>query len=212
VTQEEYQKLRRTLFPDAALRSSLASVRYQFDMQANKIRHLLGLEQSFDQEALRMRAALQQDPNAKPGPKTKSSPNPETPTQTTADSSKTSEKRDTSSSPEPSSQKATTPSATGAEQTKVPLPKLPSLTPGSDTKPVTFLLFLQNMQKNAKAVSIDPPRGTIVVQGLIEVVGTKGRTTLDVAAAYDPKSDDYQVASWKLKSAAKKSQSPKGGS
>jgi hypothetical protein len=127
-----------------------------------------------------------------------------------AGQTKSSEKRDTSAQPEPT-EKTDPSNPTSADQKKVGLPKLPSITPQGEGKPFTLMLFLQSMAKNSKPFQIDPPRGTILVTGLIEVVGSRGRTTVDAQAAYDPKAKDFVVSSWSPRRFQPKSQSPRGG-
>jgi hypothetical protein len=210
IDQKEYQSIRRCVLPDTAFWSSFAAARYQFDIQANRIRDWFGYQPKFNDDVVRMQARIERATRANAGGTT-TSPNSNVPAQPADQTSKTSEKRDASANPEPT-QKTDPSNPTSANQKKVGMPKLPSLTPpGEQSKPITLMLFLQNMAKNSKPFQIDPPRGTIIVQGLIEVVGSRGRTTVEASAAYDPRANDFVVSSWNPRRFQPKSQTPRGG-
>ena len=66
-------------------------------------------------------------------------------------------------------------------------------------------------QQMSKHYRFELPRGTVAVSGLIEVVGTKGKATLDVTAAYDPKDNEFVLSLWRPRRIQPRSQSPKGG-
>jgi hypothetical protein len=200
VSQKEYARLYRTMFPTAAFKASWASVRYQFDLQTNKVREYFGLQPKIDPEAALIKASLKDRPNTKqfgtgnnppeipPNPLSKGFPPlPISP---------------------PSGQND---GASDAESSGTSIPRLPSIVPRGESKPVTLALFLHNLRKNRGSTSIEPPRGSVVVTGLVEVIGSKGRTTLDVSAAFDPPSDEYVLWSWKPRRIQPKSQRPKGG-
>lgn len=203
-TQQEYARLVRTLFPTAAITASWASIRYQFNMQANKVRAYLGLPPKVDLEAAHMRAFLKPRPNTKhfggdskppevpPNPLAKGFPPPPP----------------AISNPSPSKDAGTDePASSGPPH----LPSLPGIVPRGEEKPVTLALFLHNFRKNRKKTSIEPPRGSIFVTGLIEIIGSKGRVSLDVGAAFDPPSDEFVSWSWKPRRIQPKAQRPKGG-
>jgi hypothetical protein len=82
-----------------------------------------------------------------------------------------------------------------------------------DPKKLTLDLtqFRQDFRKAVKPYAMQPPRGTFVVMGLIEVYGDRARMTLNVSAAYDPKQGRYvslQAAVWNL---VDHRQRPRGG-
>jgi hypothetical protein len=184
------------MVPTAAIKASWASFRYQFETQANKVREFFGLQPKIDPEVALIKASLMERPNTKQfgggndppeagqNPMSKGLPPPPPPLP---------------------------PPGPNSGSTEPSMPRLPSIIPRGESKPVTFAVFLHNLQKNRGSTSIEPPRGSVVVTGLIEVIGTKGRTTLDVSAAFDPPSDEYVLWSWKPRRIQPKSQRPKGG-
>jgi hypothetical protein len=85
-----------------------------------------------------------------------------------------------------SKQPAETPSALSSQAKELGL-ILP------DPKQLTLDLkqFQQDFRKGAKQLSLQPPRGTLVVKGLVEVYGDRARLTWQVVAFYDPKMGRY---------------------
>lgn len=59
-------------------------------------------------------------------------------------------------------------------------------TPPSDL-PIALHVFSASLSKNWHPKKSEPPRGAFIVQGLVEVRGSKGRMLFDVSSAYDPK-------------------------
>ena len=57
-----------------------------------------------------------------------------------------------------------------------------------------------------------PERGTIMISGLVELVGTKATCVVDVRAAYHPKENRWQAIGVGVRRLQSKKQSPKGGS
>ncbi|KIW07930.1 uncharacterized protein PV09_01837 [Verruconis gallopava] len=200
VSQKEYARLCRTMIPTATIKASWASIKYQFDIQANKVREYLGLQPKIDPEVALIKASLRERPNTKHfgsgnnSPKTPANP-----------LSKGFPPQPITS---PSGQNA---EASNSESSEPSIPRLPSIVPRGENKPVTLALFLHNLRKNRGPTPIEPPRGSVVVTGLIEVIGTNGRVTLDVSAAFDPRSDEYVLWSWRPRRIQPKAQRPKGG-
>ncbi|KAH7087070.1 hypothetical protein FB567DRAFT_496750 [Paraphoma chrysanthemicola] len=82
-----------------------------------------------------------------------------------------------------------------------------------DPKRLTLDLsqFRQDFRKAFKPYPPQPPRGSVVVLGLIDIVGERARLTLNVTAAYDPKQGRYvsvQASIWNI---TENTQRPKGG-
>lgn len=84
--------------------------------------------------------------------------------------------------------------------------------PDPSKAPTIDVSYLRmHLRKQHKHFHIQPPRGTFIVSGLIEVVGNRGKMTLDVAAAYDPKIGRYVMLTANLRSLTEFKQRPKGG-
>jgi len=209
VSQKEYSRLYNTMVPTATIAGSWATFKYHFDTQANKVREYFGLQPKIDPHIAHMKSHLRERPNtkhlnegSKPSRDSGASLSKGLPPTQTSPSSSSS-----SSSPSSQSNDGESPPGSSGETA----PRLPSIVPRGESKPVTLALMMQNLRKHRAHVHIEPPRGSIVVTGLIEVIGTRGRTTLDVTAAFDPKADEYLVWSWRPRRIQPKRQVPKGG-
>lgn len=69
--------------------------------------------------------------------------------------------------------------------------------------------FVREYRQNG--VKPQPPRGTFMVTGLVEVLGDRARITLDVAAAYDPKAGKFVMLGARLRTLTVYRQNPRGG-
>ncbi|KAF1992614.1 hypothetical protein K402DRAFT_399701 [Aulographum hederae CBS 113979] len=99
----------------------------------------------------------------------------------------------------------------GAPGQRGSFPQITEMQAPGSRNPQAYAIFFSSLVKNQKKFSRDPPRGTIVVSGLIEILGSKARITLDVTAAYDPKRNEYVVISAAPRQFTRKVQVPKGG-
>jgi hypothetical protein len=82
-----------------------------------------------------------------------------------------------------------------------------------DPKSLTLDLanFRQDFRKASKPYAMQPPRGAIMVLGMIEVYGDRARITLNVTAAYDPKQHRYVGIKAGIWNIVDHRQTPKGG-
>lgn len=82
-----------------------------------------------------------------------------------------------------------------------------------DPKKVTLDLaqFRQDLQKNNMKPNLQPPRGTFVMKGLVEVYGDRARITFDVSAAYDPVKGQFVTLDMRIWNFVEHRQAPKGG-
>ena len=71
--------------------------------------------------------------------------------------------------------------------------------------------FRQTFRKNNRPMTIEPPRGTFVVSGLIEIIGDRAKMTLDVMSLYDPNIGKYVMLQARVRSMTQYKQKPKGG-
>ena len=71
--------------------------------------------------------------------------------------------------------------------------------------------FRRVFRKNQAKLGIEPPRGTFIVTGLIEVIGDRAKMTLDVLSLYDPNLGRYVMLQARLRSLTQYQQRPKGG-
>ncbi len=88
------------------------------------------------------------------------------------------------------------------------LPSIPQ--PGSDMKLVS-LVFQRTLKKNWRGGSYAaPPRGTLIVSGIVEVAGDKGICTLDVSALYEPRQGAWAGVGMAIRRIQPKKQRPRG--
>ncbi|CAI6282603.1 unnamed protein product [Periconia digitata] len=115
------------------------------------------------------------------------------------------------------------PTSTPTSEQQAAMPRSPpSSDPAHDRSSVTLqtskMIPIMDMSffrgkwlKNRPREQPQPPRGTFVVSGLIDIVGDKAKMTVDVFAAYDPKSAKYVIITIKPRTLKEWTQRPKGG-
>lgn len=95
-------------------------------------------------------------------------------------------------------------------QLQVPLP---STSGGSNTTdfPIAMHVFRSTLSKQWDPKKMEPPRGSFVVQGLVEVRGSNGRVLFDVQSCYDPKEAKFLVVNAGVRNFMRWKQAPRGG-
>ena len=208
----EENRINRTLWPGAALSSLYASLRVLCRIQWQKAKETLGIQTKPTREEEQLRqsmlaiqrmqekqlgwsgANLPRSPSdvAKQPPPDPNRAHPQDPPSSKSDGV--------------TGHAADRPSSTSS------LPKLPagSLPSGSEI-PMALHVFQANMAKNRVSQKMEPPRGTCIVSGLIEISGSKARATLDVRAAYHPQQAKFVVISAGVRSFKLHRQPPMGG-
>ncbi|KAH0144265.1 hypothetical protein KCU67_g13164, partial [Aureobasidium melanogenum] len=88
---------------------------------------------------------------------------------------------------------------------KVPQP------PSSIEMPIAQHIFHATLAQGKMPKKMEPPRGSFVVQGLIQLKGSRSILTLDVQAFYDPKASHFLVVNATPRTIKQRKQSPKGG-
>ncbi|ORY15023.1 hypothetical protein BCR34DRAFT_196978 [Clohesyomyces aquaticus] len=86
------------------------------------------------------------------------------------------------------------------------------LLPSPKTLTLDLSTFRRAFSRNQKPYVVEPPRGTFIVHGLVEVIGERAKLTLDVTAVYDPKVAQFVMFVSKLRSITDYRQEPRGGS
>jgi hypothetical protein len=196
LSQQDYHRLVQTLAPTAVAYSFWASCRHLFDLQANKVKELFGVPAHPNQPSLGIPSTshVEQKPRA------------------TNDSRLTS----TGETPHASENEPRTPqsqpednpgSVEGDEQVEVP--QLPGITT-EQPQSRALATFFHALSLHRKPGVIEPPRGSIILSGLIEVIGAKARITVDVTAAYDLVTDRYLFVGMRARRLAELKQRPRG--
>jgi hypothetical protein len=91
-----------------------------------------------------------------------------------------------------------------------PVPASTDLVNPTDIQ-IAKYVFFGALKKQWNPKKLEPPRGTFVVQGLVEIKGSKGRVMFDVQSCYDPKEAKYVVVNAGIRSIKPWNQKPKGG-
>ncbi|KAJ4287212.1 hypothetical protein N0V90_012610 [Kalmusia sp. IMI 367209] len=129
--------------------------------------------------------------------------------------------KSTSPNPTPAAPSASTAPSTPADVEKQSTPSAPgnpalerfglSLPDPKGVPTMDLLFFRLMMRKHQKQMQIQPPRGTFIVSGLVEVIGDRAKMTLDVTGVYDPRIAKYIMLQAKIRSMTEYKQRPKGG-
>lgn len=186
VSQTNYKRLERALWPTAAFSSIYAAMNYIFQAQVQRAREMLGFEAS--PSSLQTRE-LHKRLLKKHGSSVSSdgSEAPDGSKRTTGEPTKL-------------------PDGRTSEKGFI-LPQAGSLLPQN----LIAMSIFTNTLAHKWQLNLDAPRGSIVVTGLIEVQGSKARCTMDVAAAYDPKQDKFVMVKAGMRRIQDRHQRPKGG-
>ncbi|KAI9784817.1 MAG: hypothetical protein M1839_001547 [Geoglossum umbratile] len=121
----------------------------------------------------------------------------------------------TSDSPEPSGETSTkdVPSraSTAESPSKDVLPPLPPIPQANEYTSVPVSAFRNTLKRTWRPAAPVVPRGSIIVSGLVEVIGTKSVCVIDVRAAYNPAKSKWEVVQIGTRRLQEHSQAPKGG-
>lgn len=210
VSPESQYRLTRTLWPTATFNSLWATTKLFSGIQYRRVKQALGMEEvnPFSPEE-RFKLALEQMEKQKAGHggssvggNAQTSPDGSPGSSLVSASAAASEAQD---SPK-------------ASEDRVPLPwqiHLPMPSSADLVSPIDFQIakhvFTAEMMKQWNPKKLEPPRGSFVVQGLVEIKGSKGKIMFDVQSCYDPKECKYVVVNAGVRSVKKWNQKPKGG-
>lgn len=211
VSQENQNRLIRALWPQAAAEGSWATAKVLAGIQYRRVREMLGLEANpggADSPAERIRTTIEAMKKAQEIQESQ---------QKGRGAGKSPLSADGSTSLASSSQQQTTPTPTPEQQKRlpytfhVPLPTSSSI--NNTDIPIAMHVFSATLSKNwhAKNKTLEPPRGTFIVQGLVEVRGARGRVLFDVSSFYDPRLGKYVSVNASVRSVKGWRQGPRGG-
>jgi len=77
--------------------------------------------------------------------------------------------------------------------------------------PIAAHVFASTLSRSWNPKRMEPPRGTFVVHGLVEVRGARGRMLFDVRGCYDPKASKFVLVQAAVRNFKRWNQSPRGG-
>ena len=201
ISADQQKRTERLLWPSHMLDSIYAYHKTLWSFQYRKLKQALGIESkvepgSFDHRADYMLSVLQAHQVSKEG-RDGSGVVPGPSTATTKDSKE---------------------KASAAAQGERPW-YLPSMKPSGSGESLESVIaasmFAHTLQKGEKggkrAERPEPPRGTFVVAGLVQMRGSRAAITFDVQAFYDPKASRYTTINIAPKTIKRWVQPPRGG-
>lgn len=193
LSPEQQHRVSRAIWPAAAFNSLYASSRVILAFQYRRLKQALGFEstptpgspEARMQHMLQMIQAQQQGKLA-PG---KTQPESGMPGAGSA----------------PATPDAATSKSPFSWMSKPPMPS------SSMEMPLAYHVFNNTLAKSWLPKNKEPPRGTFVVQGLIQVRGSRAVMTFDVNAHYSPKESRFVVINATPRVLKRWHQSPRGG-
>lgn len=218
VSQESQWRLTRALWPSAAFHSFWATGRVLVGIQYRRVKQALGWEgrDPFSPEeryrhAIEMMEKQQQSRERKGVGETQTSPdgNPTSAIVTTSNSA------DAAAKPSIASPTVGSNASSQPDSKKlpwhIPVP-MPSASAASSADiPIAMHTFSHTLSKLWSPKKTEPPRGTFVVQGLVEVRGQRGRMLFDVSSAYDPGKGKHVKVEAAVRGFKRWNQAPRGG-
>ncbi|SMR52305.1 unnamed protein product [Zymoseptoria tritici ST99CH_3D1] len=208
ISPEDQHRLKRALVPTAAASSLYASVSVFTGIQYRRLKQWLGWEgvnpMSPEERYKHAIEMFQRQQNGRDGNGGSAQKMPQPGPDAAASTSATSPDANTTPEPSPSISKT------------LPWLPLPSVHFSSDPSsssdiPIALSAFATTLKKQWNPKKQEPPRGTFVVQGLVEVRGAKGGMLFDVKSCYDPKAGKFVVVNANLRSFKRWNQAPRGG-
>jgi hypothetical protein len=194
-------RLTNALFPTVVANSLYADSKLKLTKQWVSWKNYLGWEATDKQSQLSRILT----PPVLPSPPPANAPSPTSPTVSGSVTAPT---------PSNGTQQASSPPSTSPPQ-KSDTAATPYVLPLPGPKDIALDLstFHKTFTKEIRVelAKIEPPRGSFLISGLIEVRGTRAKMTLDVVAAYDPKAGKYVMIRLHPRSVTDFRQVPKGG-
>jgi len=211
LSPENHFRMTRALWPKATFDGFYASASMYTGIQYRRLKQALGWEDvnPFSPEE-RFKVALEQMEAKKAGKGRGGSPvggNPQTSPDGSPGSlvSVSSAANEAQSSPRASEDRSALPWVLS-----LPLPASEDLVNPTDVQ-IAKHVFIHSLMRNWNPKKLEPPRGSFVVQGLVEIKGSKGKIMFDVQSCYDPKEAKFVAVNAGMRSTKRWNQAPKGG-
>ncbi|KAG8623514.1 hypothetical protein KVT40_008490 [Elsinoe batatas] len=210
ITQQQYERQSRILWPSATLNSIYAFYNTIWSFQVKRIKEALGMDTKPEpgspehrmHHMLRMVQAHEAAQAAKNEAMGKPQPSSGGVDPSSVSPSSVPQSEDRGNS-------ADTPDGTKG---KWYVPAMSLGFPGEPAeKTVATLVFANSMRKNAKSKTKEPPRGNFAVNGVLQASGSRASMMFEVLAFYDPKAGKFSLIEVSPRSIKEWKQAPKGG-
>lgn len=93
----------------------------------------------------------------------------------------------------------------------IPVPLPPTSATSETDLPIAIHTFRQSLGKFWNPKKQEPPKGSFIVAGMVEVRGSRGRMLFDVQSYYDPQHNKYSTVNASVRGFKRWNQTPKGG-
>lgn len=218
VSPEKQWRTMRALWPQAAAEGAWATMKVLTGIQYRRAKQALGWEgkDPFSPEE-RFRHAMemmqkQQAAREKKrvgGAQTEPGGRPDAATTTVSTRDASSAQQQT---PLPAAAQSKPADSSKKQPWTLPAVPIPAVTPSHPTDlPIALHVFNSTLSKSWNPKRAEPPRGTFVVTGLVEVKGARGRMLFDVQSCYDPKAAKYVAVNAAVRGFKRWQQGPRGG-
>ncbi|KAK5124232.1 hypothetical protein LTR85_001935 [Meristemomyces frigidus] len=225
VSPEQQWRVMRALWPKAAFDSLYATGKVVCGMHYRRVKQALGWEgpDPFSPEEKYRHAVEMMQKQQQHGRERKEVGGTQTPDGVSGaslvGSSSASASSSSAATEAQQSAKPPAPAGTAAGEGKrlpwqisVPLPSaLTGAATNPNDVPIALHVFSSTLSKQWNPKKAEPPRGTFVVQGLVEVRGQRGRMLFDVQSCYDPRQGKFVAVNAAVRSFKRWSQAPRGG-
>ncbi|KAL1311614.1 hypothetical protein AAFC00_001725 [Neodothiora populina] len=205
LSPEQQHRVTRALWPSATFNGLYASSKVLFAFQYRRLKQALGIESTPEpgspearmQHMLQMMQAQQEQGKLVPG-------------KAKADTGSGASASAATSPSSSSSSASTTPESAAGKSVFPWLARAP--TPATSTEmPLAMHIFNSTLAKDWMPKKMEPPRGTFIVQGLIQVKGSRAVMTFDVQGFYEPKSSKFVTVNATPRMLKRWNQAPRGG-
>ncbi|KAF2013552.1 hypothetical protein BU24DRAFT_240180 [Aaosphaeria arxii CBS 175.79] len=191
-----HHQLRNTLMPIAAANAAYMDIKRRFWVAWIKVRRSLGYPVKLDVSDFAYRHALIiSQPTASPSPRTTSQVPQHEPTGQSSTLSSTFQQE---------------PQGTSDPSKSILARYAPKLRIDRDMV-ISGKLFRSIMEQAHSQQQEPPPRGNIILTGMVEVVGSRATITYNVIGHYDVKTGEFQNVKYFHRLARSRKQSPRGG-
>jgi len=207
LSPEQQFRVTRALWPAAAFNSLYASSKVLLSFQYRRLKQALGFESApspgspeakMEQMLQAMQARQQQQQQQAQQRQGKLVPGK-------------AEANPSTGSPAPVSSSSTSTSDTTESKSPFPWLSKPPTLAQSVEMPLAYHVFNATLAKSWMPKKQEPPRGTFVVQGLVQVRGARASLTFDVRAFYSPRDNKFVAINATPRLLKPYRQTPKGG-
>ncbi|KAI5205643.1 hypothetical protein AUEXF2481DRAFT_1851 [Aureobasidium subglaciale EXF-2481] len=190
IDAQQQHRITRTLWPSAAFNGIYNSTKVLAGIQYHRLKQLMGWEVdstpgSHDAKYQHLLQLLQ--------------------AQQAQQAQQAEQAKTQAGAPDANADKSSSASSLFPWAAKVPQPT------SSIEMPIAQHIFHATLAQGKIPKKMEPPRGSFVVQGLIQLKGSRSILTLDVQAFYDPKASHFVVVNATPRTIKQRKQSPKGG-